>query len=511
MSDWLMKVIRAEAKQLIALAADDEELRADLRALAGEILSVTEAQRAGSEPLAPETSGSATVESTETRSESTTLETVEPLRELTLGRSVSAKGEMGIAPTNVARAESTSARLAEIEARCRLRGAAGRWAVERLLRIREGNDRPDLDAPTDPRIVEWAGKMTDCFYWVHSTGSSEHADLALLENAAGCFESLAEGLENMRDVLEKHQGTRALERMLPLVAEAQSALRAALKKLNAPDDGDQLEVFDWVKTTAAHHRVYLKRYMRVDDGADPAGWSDLLARIEAATAGGQLTRQQSSELEQIGVRLKQIEAGENVEQEWQLVVEMVDRLVASGVPPSNRELRNALLSRIECLPERDDLPSGFRRVVCEIDRYLSLRSSATRHSVSQAAVPEVVEAARLLHGRSAVLIGGIRRRVAQDSLRRALSLGELIWVETKEHQSIDSFEPIIARASVAVVLLAIRWSSHAFGDVKEFCDRHNKPLVRLPGGYSPNQIAAQIMAQCSGKLEGSRAPAQEVK
>jgi hypothetical protein len=51
-----------------------------------------------------------------------------------------------------------------------------------------------------------------------------------------------------------------------------------------------------------------------------------------------------------------------------------------------------------------------------------------------------------------------------------------------------------------LVLLAIRWSSHAFGDVKQFCDRHGKPLVRLPGGYSPNQVAAQILAQGSEQL-----------
>ena len=110
----------------------------------------------------------------------------------------------------------------------------------------------------------------------------------------------------------------------------------------------------------------------------------------------------------------------------------------------------------------------------------------------------------MLGGRSVVLIGGIRRREAQESLRRALGLSELIWIETKEHQSVDSFEPLIARADVAVVLLAIRWSSHAFGDVRQFCDRHGKPLVRLPGGYSPNQVAAQILAQCSGKLEEVR-------
>ena len=75
-----------------------------------------------------------------------------------------------------------------------------------------------------------------------------------------------------------------------------------------------------------------------------------------------------------------------------------------------------------------------------------------------------------------------------------------MWIETKEHQSITAFEPAIAEPELALVLLAIRWSSHAFGDVKQYCDRHGKPLVRLPGGYSPNQVAVQILAQCSEKL-----------
>ena len=162
-----------------------------------------------------------------------------------------------------------------------------------------------------------------------------------------------------------------------------------------------------------------------------------------------------------------------------------------------------LLPVIDSLPERTDFPAGFRLVLREIDRYLARRPSAATHVVSHAPSAEMDEAARLLRGRSIVLIGGIRRREGQESLRRALGLSELIWIETKEHQSIDSFEPMIARADVAVVLLAIRWSSHAFGDVRLFCDRHNKPLVRLPGGYSPNQVAAQILAQCSGKLEGT--------
>ena len=123
-----------------------------------------------------------------------------------------------------------------------------------------------------------------------------------------------------------------------------------------------------------------------------------------------------------------------------------------------------------------------------------------RSSVAHEPSAEVKQAARLLGGNSIVLIGGNRRREAQESLRRALGLKDLVWIETKEHQAVDAFEPLIARADVALVLLAIRWSSHAFGDVKQICDRHGKLLVRLPGGYNPNQVAAQILSQSSAQL-----------
>src|SRR5206468_7485107 len=93
---------------------------------------------------------------------------------------------------------------------------------------------------------------------------------------------------------------------------------------------------------------------------------------------------------------------------------------------------------------------------------------------------EVRRARDLLGGRSLVLIGGERRPPAAEALEDALGLRELIWIETREHQTHAVFEPYVARDDVAVVVLAIRWSSHGFGEVKAFCDKYGKPLVRLP-------------------------------
>jgi len=98
------------------------------------------------------------------------------------------------------------------------------------------------------------------------------------------------------------------------------------------------------------------------------------------------------------------------------------------------------------------------------------------------------------------MIGGERRASSAEALEQALGLRELIWIETREHQTHAVFEPYVARDDVAVIVLAIRWSSHGFGEVKAFCDKYGKPLVRLPAGYSPNQVAYHLVRQVGDRL-----------
>ena len=83
-------------------------------------------------------------------------------------------------------------------------------------------------------------------------------------------------------------------------------------------------------------------------------------------------------------------------------------------------------------------------------------------------------------------------------------LRELNWVATRSTESLDIFEPYVVRPDVVLVLLAIRWTSHSYGEVRQFCERCGKPLVRLPGGYGPNQVAFQVLQQCGDRLRVNR-------
>ena len=209
-------------------------------------------------------------------------------------------------------------------------------------------------------------------------------------------------------------------------------------------------------------------------------------------------------IDRLRSHLDVIREGKDAEQGWRVVIEVVEATVGEGIPPSSRAIRELLLPLIDELPDRDDWPRGFRLVLRELDRYLGDRLQVSKTKAPEVPSAEVAEATRLLSGKDVILIGGSRRPDAYEALKTTLGLKDLIWIETREHESITKFEPYVTRPEVALVLLAIRWSSHSFGEVKRLCERYGKPLVRLPAGYNPNQVAAQILAQGSGQLGDKR-------
>jgi hypothetical protein len=339
------------------------------------------------------------------------------------------------------------------------------------------------------------------------------ADLDLYDDLAGCFDVAAEAAALLRAVSTQAVDGDAVDAALDLAAEAQSALRVAVGMVERYVDNDQLKLFIWLREAAAERQTLIRRYMRREDPADPAGWANLRDRItrhlDRLRRGRDREKRRRSLFNQAKYHLKRIQAdpdGDN-EHDWRKIVEGIDTLVDEGLPPSNIELREFLLPILDDIPDAIDFPKNLQLVMREIDRYVALRS-AVADKTEDASPPtaDVSRARELLRGRSLMLIGGERRPPAAEALQDSLGLREVVWVETREHQTHAVFEPYVARDDVAVVVLAIRWSSHGFGEVKEFCDKYGKPLVRLPAGYSPNQVAHHLVRQVGDRL-GERSPA----
>lgn len=387
--------------------------------------------------------------------------------------------------------------------RCRLKARACRYVSERF---RVGEFTPELAANYKELLAE-AETVQPCYLWMlhHSFPASSTGQIA--GSLAGAFEVLADVLELVPVTNEAAQSASLRKDLLTMVAEAQSALRAACLQQGQEREEDQFATYEWLRATTKQERIFLDRFMRAEDRADPERWEERRQRVHKLREALSQLDKKDKDLRKRWNNLKyklslRDESDRVPEAEWPRIQELVNEIVQLGVPPSNPELRDLLIPVLDQIPKLEsDLP-GFVRTIefAEQFRRSQHANSEEDPEWNREPTPQVAEVARILEGKALVLIGGDERPHLKQALVEAFQLSDLYWVATRPHQSIDGFEPYVRRPEVAAVLLAIRWSSHSYGEVESFCRKYDKPLVRLPGGCNPNQVAAEILDQISKRL-----------
>jgi hypothetical protein len=401
---------------------------------------------------------------------------------------------------------TVDADLPLIEKRLRLKAEAARWSASRRRKLADGADFYVDIKPVDRDLIDRANQLPDCYLWMNRQSCPSPSDLTLLDDLGGCFEATADAVRLVRAVLNNdHSLDGFIGTAFELLAEAQSAIRASIINLAAKQEADQYKVFQWLRTELFDRQIYLSRYMKTDDNAKPEEWTDLAARIQTIDfqiqERTQRSKQHHADLNRIRFHLKPVSqhAEDQRKHHWDSIVQTVNEMVEGGLPPSNIDLRELLLPVADDLPIKD-LPDGFVRVLREMDRYLASRPPVQDSHSSPNLSPAVTQVAKTLKNTTLIVIGGERRQYNCDALKRAFGLKEVDWIEAPHQESPTVFEPNVANSNVRVVVLAIRWSSHGFGDVIQYCEKYGKCFVRLTGGYNPNQIAAQIMHQCGKRL-----------
>jgi len=400
-----------------------------------------------------------------------------------------------------------------IAKRCRLKAEGCRWAAERLRLKSEGADHQAEIVPFDRQIVERANQLPDCRLWMNSSRSPVPDDPASFDIVGGCFDALAEAMTLASVSSDVAHRKNVMAEVLYVVAEAQSALRSGIQSIDGPTDHDQIQAFQWLKTVAAERKIFIERHITIDDPADPRDWPSILDRIrvlmERVEFGVAQMRKRRKLLNKIKYLLEQTQGTDPDQQSvhWRTIANTVHELVEDGLPPSSKTLRELLLPHIDAAPDLPDMSKGFALAVREMKRAQNGGVTDKQAHRDNSESSDIRRAARLLRGRKLVLIGGDARPARKEALEKAFGLSELTWVETTPGQSVNSFAPIVARPDVAAVVLAIRWASHSYGEVRQFCDKYDKPLVWLPGGYNPNQMAAHILGQCSHRLRQQRSRA----
>ncbi|MHC5112925.1 MAG: hypothetical protein ACYTGP_00690 [Planctomycetota bacterium] len=401
--------------------------------------------------------------------------------------------------------------LRNIVKRCRVKARSCRWAIDRRGRVAANADFNQAIAPTDRELMETARELPNCYVWMLDPYGPQ-ADDDELAIIAECYDNLAQAAETAEHfIVNAESDDPPDEDLVQVVATIQSALRRSLEVAIDREDLDQRETFQWLRELTHEHGIPVRQHMRLNDAADPTSWDqyrdDLFEWIERREGQELQVRKRQQLVSRIRYHVKRLIDGPHVDSlhDWQRILATTTDWIEAGFPASNKDLC-AELARLEALEVPDDLefPPAAEQVFEAVDRYIALRqrSSAPAAPRVQTSSVEVRRAADLLRGRVAVLIGGDERVHARNALERELALEELRWIPTKSGMPLERIESEMVRGDVAVVILAIRWSSHVYKKFADICQQHGIPFVRLRAGYSPNQVAHHVLKQAERAIVG---------
>lgn len=408
--------------------------------------------------------------------------------------------------------------LATVAARCRLKAAAAK------IMARKAGGATDT-ATEEETLRKQADDIPDCGLWMldpHGYPKSK----AVWDDLAGGFLVVATAADLLRAWAGNGPDLAVGQEVLTHAAEAQSMLLYAVADVGwVSRDHEQVQMFVHIRELGKQHQIYVPRFLRREDPADPKNWPNLAERLKAlvgrfkpvagvAVANGAVNdpvKVRQKALGNLKFKLRKLaDDPAALADEWPRVVELLDQAVSAGVPPSSLDLRELLLPVYDNVP--DDLPTtvGAERVFRAIELYRDSLAVVGEAEEEPTPSAEVLRAKELLGGKELVMIGGQRRPHHVAALRAALGLADVRWLTTPDHTSFTFFEPDIARPDVSVVVLAIRWSNHDYAEVQRYCEKYGKPLVRLRAGYNPNQVAHHILTQAGERLSAmAKAAASE--
>lgn len=437
-----------------------------------------------------------------------TLSAAEAVRRLTLGRG--GNSELLTTPAPVVYPQSSHDALDElslIRQRCQLKAEAARWAAERRRRLQRHSNYAEDISPIDQELIQRAKALDGCYLWTNNPQAPEPHDLSAYEALAEAFERMDLIVGLLETVLTEANALPHLKDTMFLAAEVQSSLRYACQAIGYEGmDSDQVTLFRWLREQTNERGIFISRFMVFKDLATPEITADLpqrIADLEVKVRGAiQHNKEYGRLLAKVRFETKRLEeepadAAARVHK----ILDALDELVPAMLPPSHVELRSLLLPVLDNFIELDESRQGSALVLREIDAFLARNPEQIPDEPESADFSEAVAQLRVrLSGQSMLVICGERRPMQQAAIRAAFDLKEVIWETIPPHTPLPEFLPAISRPDVAVVLLAIRWSSHQYTELARVCKQFGKPLVRLPAGNNANQIAHRILAQAGKRL-----------
>ncbi len=385
--------------------------------------------------------------------------------------------------------------FAKVERRARLKAEGAAFAVTRQRHVAAGGTIFELRDEYEGLRAQ-AADLAPCLLWM-LRDANEFWDDAMLDRARRWYLNVADALSLTRDHLDDDA-----EPCLRVLAESQSGLRSALETMGWEDRDVQLVVYMWIRDQCRDRRIYLGQFMSIDAAADADSFSDCQARIQDLRGRldqrARASRERPKAINKLRYKIKELDRVEDdgVSNVWRAIDEALGAFLAAGGSTKDKDLRAALGALLE-KPRPDGVEPG-PALAGALDDLAEERADEDDAAPARAPSGDVLAVRRRLQGTTLVIVGGVPKPKRIDAIREAFALGDLQWLTDGTFVSNDRFEPMIRGPKTLVVMMMVRWSRHAFEGVRHLCEKHGKLYLRLPAGYSPNQIAHQLLIQHPG-------------
>jgi hypothetical protein len=186
-----------------------------------------------------------------------------------------------------------------------------------------------------------------------------------------------------------------------------------------------------------------------------------------------------------------------------------------GMPSSHPQVREALLPWVDLFLKGEEEFSEIEREVRleQVRRGLIPKqdeeidetpiSAGEVDPLTSDEKSELEAVIRVIEGKHAVILGGNKRQIIQDRLKKELKLASVDWPDTHKGESSDALRGYVSKADVVFVLIA--YASHSWSDKKFYEALGNKKLVLVPTGYGLKQIVHQAYIQITPEGKPKRA------
>ncbi len=390
--------------------------------------------------------------------------------------------------------------LETIVRRAGWKAAACRLAVDRR-RTRGSKEEAQRLQKAEEELRQQRSTLEDCWAWMLDSPRPLPND-GLLLDVADCYDTVALAARTALELEE--QGLfdpKPPADLLHLLAEAQSALLSGLHRCELRGDNDQRDLFLWLKDQTTRHRIYVDRHMRLDDPADSAGSESLRKRLRMLArqlSQANLARRSRVQLmNKVRYHLrKAAEGGPAAEHDWSAVQAACGEWGRLGLSLEQTEFATLVRTFVT------EHGAG-REPTAEMSLILGGNPDPqSADAAPQSPPPETIsQAAELLAGRRAVLLGKGVRPTGVDELRDALRLRELSWASMSDEEDHGArLAEVLGAQEDGLVLLATRLPVEEYAEFKRLCKENGRPFVRLPAGLEPPRVAHQILRQIGWRL-----------